>query len=173
MLLAKIVKRPCRILVAMAIKRKTIFLSVTTRQLIKFGRTVHLMILYQDCSSHYESSKKKKKKKKKKNADGRGLFSPYIYLETFKNLLVRNQWTDFNIIWQGFFMVTVYQDCSSRHDSSKIVATNGTALIFPIYLNRKLKKIFLSETTGPISKLFGRNVPLVTLYQDCPSRHDL
>ena len=31
---------------------------------------------------------------------GRGLFSPYIYIENFKNLLVRNHWTDFNIILQ-------------------------------------------------------------------------
>ena len=46
-------------------------------------------------------------------------------------------------------------------------------LIFPIYLYRKLEKIFLSETTGPISMYLGRNVSLVTLYQDCSSRQDL
>ena len=46
-------------------------------------------------------------------------------------------------------------------------------LIFPIYLYRKLEKIFLSETTGPISIYLGRNVSLVTLYQDCSSCHDL
>ena len=51
------------------------------------------MILYQDCSSHLDSSKKVA-------ARGRGLFSLYIYIEKFKNLLVRNHWTDFNIIWQ-------------------------------------------------------------------------
>ena len=33
-------------------------------------------------------------------ARGRGLFSLYIYMENFKNLLVRNHWTDFNIILQ-------------------------------------------------------------------------
>ena len=33
---------------------------------------------------------------------GRGLFS-YILIENFKNLLVRNQWTDFNITWQECF----------------------------------------------------------------------
>ena len=49
----------------------------------------------------------------------------------------------------------------------------GVELIFPIYLYRKLEKIFLSETTGPISIYLGRNVSLVTLYQDCSSRHDL
>ena len=31
---------------------------------------------------------------------GRGLFSLYIYIENFKNLLVRNYWIDFNIILQ-------------------------------------------------------------------------
>ena len=33
-------------------------------------------------------------------ARGRGLFSLYIYIENFKNLLVRNHWTDFDIILQ-------------------------------------------------------------------------
>ena len=51
------------------------------------------MILYQDCSSHSDSSKNMA-------AKGRGLFSRYIYIENFKNLLVRNHWTDFNIILQ-------------------------------------------------------------------------
>ena len=37
---------------------------------------------------------------KKHGHQGRGLFSLYIYIENFKNLLVRNQWTDFNIILQ-------------------------------------------------------------------------
>ena len=51
------------------------------------------MILYQYCSSHSDSSKNMA-------ARGRGLFSLYIYIENFKNLLVRNHWTDFNIILQ-------------------------------------------------------------------------
>ena len=29
-----------------------------------------------------------------------GLFSLYMYIEKFQNLLVRNQWTNFNITWQ-------------------------------------------------------------------------
>ena len=33
-------------------------------------------------------------------ARGRGLFSLYIHIENFKNLLVRNHWTNFNIILQ-------------------------------------------------------------------------
>ena len=50
------------------------------------------MILYQDCSSHLDSSKNMATR-------GRGFFSLYIYIEKFKNL-VRNHWTDFNIILQ-------------------------------------------------------------------------
>ena len=48
----------------------------------------------------------------------------------------------------------------------------GAGLIFPLYLYIKLKKIFFSETSGPISIQLGRNVSLVTLYKDCSSRHD-
>ena len=54
------------------------------------------MILYQDCSSHLDSSKKTKNIA----ARGRGLFSLYFYIESFKNILVRNHWTDFSIILQ-------------------------------------------------------------------------
>ena len=55
------------------------------------------MILYQDCSSHLDSSKNMATR-------GRGLFSLYIYIENFKNLLVRNHWTDFHIIlWKCSF----------------------------------------------------------------------
>ena len=50
-------------------------------------------MLYQDCSRHLDSSKHMA-------ARGQGLFSLYIYIENFKNLLVRNHWTDFNIILQ-------------------------------------------------------------------------
>ena len=58
-----------------------------------FCRNVPLVILYQDCSSHLDSSKNMA-------ARGRGLISLYIYIENFKNLLVRNHWTDFHIILQ-------------------------------------------------------------------------
>ena len=51
------------------------------------------MIFLQDCPSHLDSSKNMA-------ARGRGLFSLYIYIENFKNLLVRNHSTDFNIILQ-------------------------------------------------------------------------
>ena len=80
------------------------------------------MILYQDCSSHLDSSKNMATR-------GRGLFSLYIYIENFKNLLVRNPWTYFNIILQ----VIPYQDCSSLLDSSKNMAARGRGL-FSLYI---------------------------------------
>ena len=63
------------------------------------------MILYQDCSSHLHSWKNMA-------ARGRGLFSLYIYIENFKNLHVRNHWTNFNII---------LQKCSFLWSSTKII----------------------------------------------------
>ena len=80
------------------------------------------MILYQDCSGHLDLSKNMA-------ARGRGLFSLYIYIENFKNLLVRNHWTDFNIILKNVPLVILYQDCSSHLDSSKNMAARGRGLI--------------------------------------------
>ena len=64
---------------------------------------------------------------------GRGLFSLYIYIENFKNLLVRNQWADFNITWQECFFgfvqaVMIRQKTWPLEDGA----------IFLIYLYRKL-----------------------------------
>ena len=85
------------------------------------------MILYQDCSSHLDSSNNMA-------ARGRGLFSLYIYIENFENLLVRNHWTDFNIILQKCSLVILNQDCSIYLDSSKNMATRGRGL-FSLYIN--------------------------------------
>ena len=58
---------------------------------------------------------------------GRGLFSVYIYTEKFKNLLVRNHWTEHG---RNVSFETFYQDCSSRHDTSKTMAARGVGLFF-------------------------------------------
>ena len=60
---------------------------------IQLGRNVSLVTLYIDCSSCHDSSKDMA-------ARGRGLFSLYIYIENFKDLLVRNSWTEFNVTLQ-------------------------------------------------------------------------
>ena len=91
------------------------------------------MILYQDCSSHLDSSKNMA-------ARGRGLFSLYICIENFKNVLVRNHWTDFNIILQNCsfddFLLRLFKPFGFVKKHCRQVA----GLIFPIYLYRKLKK---------------------------------
>ena len=71
-------------------------------------------------------------------ARGRGLFSLYIYRVNFKNLLVRNYWTDFNIILQkcsfGDPLPRLFKPfgCVKKH------GRQGAGLIFPIYQQRKL-----------------------------------
>ena len=110
---------------------------------IYFCRNIPLMILYQGCSNHLDSSKNMATR-------GRGLFSLYIYIENLKNL-VRNHWTDFNIILQKCSFGDPLPRLFKPFGFVKKQGCQGAGLIFPIYLYRKLKKIFLSETTGPIS----------------------
>ena len=92
------------------------------------------MILYQDCPSHHDLSKNIA-------ARGRGLFSLYISIENFKNLLVRNHWTDFINTWQKSFLLTLNQDCSSYHDLSKkhcrrVVGGEGGLISLYIYIEK-------------------------------------
>ena len=72
---------------------------------------------------------------------GRAYF-PYIciYIENFKNLLIRNQWTNFNITWK---------ECVFGHPLPRLFKPSwffkkygrkGVGLIFPIHLYRKLEK---------------------------------
>ena len=91
------------------------------------------MILYQDCSSHLDSSKNMA-------ARGRGLFSLYIFIENFKNLLVRNHSTDFNIILQKCSFGDPLPRLFKPFGFVKKHGHQGAGLIFPIYLYRKLEK---------------------------------
>ena len=87
--------------------------------------------LYQDCSSNSDSSKNMA-------ARGRGLFSLYIYIENFKNLLVRNHWTDFNIILQKCSFGDPLPRLFKQFGFVKKHGRQEAGLIFPIYLYRKL-----------------------------------
>ena len=69
---------------------------------------------------------------------GRGLFS--LYIENFKNLLVRNHWTDFNIILQKCSFGDSLLRLFKPFGFVKKHGRQGAGLIFPIYLYRKLKK---------------------------------
>ena len=94
------------------------------------------MILYQDCSRHLDSSKNMA-------ARGRGLFSLYIYIENFKNLLVRNHWTSFNIILQKCSFGDPLPRSFKPFGFVKKHGRQGAGLIFPIYLYRKVYKNLL------------------------------
>ena len=85
------------------------------------------MILYQDCSSHSDSSKNMA-------ARGRGLFSLYIYIENFKNLLIRNHWTDFNIILQKCSFGDPLPRLFKPFGFVKKHGRQGAGLIFPSYI---------------------------------------
>ena len=71
-------------------------------------------------------------------ARGRGLFSLYIYIENFKNLLVRNHWTSFNIILQKCSFGDPLPSLFKPFGFVKKHGRQGAGLIFPIYLYRKL-----------------------------------
>ena len=94
------------------------------------------MILYQDCSSHLDSSKNMA-------ARGRGLFSLYIYIENFKNLLVRNHWTDFSIVLQKCSFGNPLPRLFKPFGFVKKHGRQGTGLIFPIYLYRNFKNLLV------------------------------
>ena len=70
---------------------------------------------------------------KKMAARGRGLFSLYIYIENFKNLLVRNHWTSFNIIFQKCSFGDPLPNCSRHLDWSKNMSARGRGL-FSLYI---------------------------------------
>ena len=73
-------------------------------------------------------------------ARGRGLFSLYINIENFKNLLVRNHWTNFNIILQKCSVGDLVPRLFKPFGFIKKHGRQGAGLIFPIYLYRKLTK---------------------------------
>ena len=82
------------------------------------------MILYQDCSSHLDLSKNMA-------ARGRGLFSLYICIENFKNLLVRNHWTDFHMILQKCSFGDPVARLFNHLDLSKKHGRQGGGAYFP------------------------------------------
>ena len=92
------------------------------------------MILYQDCLSHLDLSKNMA-------ARGQSLFSLYIYIENLKNLLVRNHWTDFNIILQKCSFGDYI--CSSHLDLSKNMAARGRGSFYLYIYIENLKNLLV------------------------------
>ena len=97
------------------------------------GGGVIRLILYQNCSSRLDSSKKTR-------PPGGGAYFPYIriYIENFKNLLVRNHWTDFNIILQKCSFGDPLPRLFKPFGFVKKHGRQEAWLIFAIYLYRKL-----------------------------------
>ena len=81
---------------------KTDFLTKNLKNLLVRNHLTDFNIILQKCSFGDLLPRLFKPFRFLKNmaARGRGLFSLCIYIENFKNLLVRNHWTDFNIILQ-------------------------------------------------------------------------
>ena len=75
---------------------------------------------------------------KKHGRQGAGLISLWIYIENFKNLLVRNHWTYFNIILQKCSFGDPLPRLFKPFGFVKKHGRQGAGLIFPIYLYRKL-----------------------------------
>ena len=76
-------------------------------------------------------------------ARGRGLFSLYIYIENFKNLLVRNHWTDFNIILQKCSFGNPLPRLFKPFGFVKKHGRQGAGLIFLIYLYGNFKNLLV------------------------------
>ena len=87
---------------------------------------------------------------------GRGLFFLYIYIENFQNLLIRNQWTNFNITWQECFfgdpLTIMIRQKKKKKKKKKKTWPLGGGSYFPYISILKTLKIFLSATTGPTSR---------------------
>ena len=65
---------------------------------------------------------------------GWGLYSLYIYIENFINLLVRNHWTDFHIILQKCFFGDPLLRLFELFGFIKKHGRQVAGLIFPIYI---------------------------------------
>ena len=92
--------------------------------------------------------------------------------KNLKTLLVRNHWTDFNIILQKCSFGDPLPRLSKPFGFVKKHGRQGAGLIFLIYLYRKLYKSSCQKPLDRFQYNFSRNVSSVILYQDCSSHHD-
>ena len=88
---------------------------------------------------------------KKHGHQGMGLIFPIYLIENFKNLLVRNHWTDFHIILQKCSFGDPVPRLFKPFGFVKKHGRQGGGAYFHCISVKKTLKIFLSETTGPIS----------------------
>ena len=119
-----------------------------------------MVTLYQDCSSNCDSSKYMA-------ARGRGLFSLCIYIKKFKNFLLRNRLTEFNVTWQECCFGDPLPRLFKPSWYIKKHGPRGWGL-FSIYICIENFKILLVKYL-----LTDFNNALVTLYQECSSNPDM
>ena len=119
------------------------FLTKNLKNLLVRNHWTDFHIIFQKCSFSHPLQRLFKPFGfvKKHGRQGGGAYFPYIiYIKNFKNLLVRNHWTDFNIILQkcsfGDFLLRLFKPFGFVKKHGR----QGAGLIFPIYLYRKLKK---------------------------------
>ena len=98
------------------------------------------MTVYQDCSGRHDLSKNMV-------ASGWDLFFLYIYIEKFKNLLVRNHKTDFSMTLQKYSFGNPIPRLFKPLWFVKKPWPLGAELIFPLY-----RKILKSSSQKPLNK---------------------
>ena len=77
-------------------------------------------------------------------AAGGWAYFPFISIgiENLKNLLIRNHWTDCNIILQKYFFGNSVPRLFKPFGFVEKHGRQGAGLIFPVYLYRKLETSF-------------------------------
>ena len=93
----------------------------------------------------------------------------------FKTLLFKKHWINFNITWQKGPFGDPLPRVIKPWRFIKNVAARWRPGLFYLYtcIYKKTLRIFLSETTGAISILYGSNVSFVTFYRYFSNHHDL
>ena len=112
------------------------FLTKNLKNLLVRNHWTNFHIIWQKCSFGDPLPRLFKPFKfiKKHGRQGGGLFSPCIYIENYKNLLVRNHWTDFNVILQKCSFGDPLPRLFKPFGFVKKHGRQGAGLIFPMYL---------------------------------------
>ena len=102
-----------------------------------------ISIILQKCSFGYPLPRLFKPFGFVKKHGRQGLFSLYIYIKNLKNLLVRNHWTDFNIILQKCSFGDPLPRLFKPFGFVKKHGRMGAGLIFPIYPQKNFKNLLV------------------------------
>ena len=95
-----------------------------------------------------------------------------FFSKFFKNLLLWNRWSDFEIISQNMFLGWPFSKMIVKFWFVKTCGSGEWGATCTIQKSRNSLKIFSSETAGRILELFHRYVPWVTLFKNCSWNFD-